>query len=64
MHTGIATPELAANHHTGNGRDHLRIVERPDVQNFDNGETPVLEFKECGVPLPYHYSQLHTDSDW
>ena len=31
MHSSIATPELTANHHTGNGRDHLCIVERPDA---------------------------------
>ena len=29
MHAGMATPGLASNHHTGNGRDHLRIVEHP-----------------------------------
>ena len=31
MHASIATPELTANTHTWNGRDHLRIVERPNV---------------------------------
>ena len=31
MHTSIATPGLATNHHTGNGLDHLRIVKRPDA---------------------------------
>ena len=31
MHASIATPGLAANHHTGNGRDYLRIVKRPDA---------------------------------
>ena len=31
MHASIATPGFAANHHTGNGRGHLHIVERLDV---------------------------------
>ena len=31
MHASIATPGLTANQHTGNGRDHLHMVERPDV---------------------------------
>ena len=31
MHASIATPRLTANQHTGNGRDHLRMVERPDA---------------------------------
>ena len=31
MHASRATPGLAANHHPGNGLDHLRIVERPDA---------------------------------
>ena len=31
MHASIVTPGLAANHCPGNGLDHLRIVERPDV---------------------------------
>ena len=31
MHASIATPRLTANQHTGNGREHLHVVERPDV---------------------------------
>ena len=31
MHASAATPGFAANHHTGNGRDHLRMVEHPDA---------------------------------
>ena len=31
MHASIAIPELTANHHTENGWDHLRVVERPDT---------------------------------
>ena len=31
MHASKATPDLAANHHPGNGLDHLRIVECPDT---------------------------------
>ena len=31
MHASIATPRLTANQHTGNGRDHLHMEERPDV---------------------------------
>ena len=31
MHASIATSGLTANQHTGNGRDNLRIVERPDA---------------------------------
>ena len=31
MDASIATPRLTANQHTGNGRDHLCIVEHPDV---------------------------------
>ena len=31
MHTSIATPGLTANQHTGNRRDHLRMVECPDA---------------------------------
>ena len=31
MHASIASPGFAANHHTGYGWDHLRIVERPDA---------------------------------
>ena len=30
MHASIATPWFAANHQSGNGWDHLRIVEHPD----------------------------------
>ena len=30
-HASIATPGLAVNHHTGNGLDHLHIMERPDA---------------------------------
>ena len=31
MHASIATPGLAANHHLGNGLDHLRFMERPEA---------------------------------
>ena len=31
MHASITTPGLTANQHTGNGWDHLRMVERPDA---------------------------------
>ena len=31
MHANIATPGLAANHLTGNGRNRRRIVERSDM---------------------------------
>ena len=31
MHTSMATPELAANHHTGNEWDHLYIVEHSNA---------------------------------
>ena len=27
-------------------------------------ETPVLEISECGVPLHFHYSQVHSDSQY
>ena len=31
MHVSIAAPGLTANQHTGNGRDHLHTMERPDA---------------------------------
>ena len=31
MHASMAIPGLTANQHTGNGRDHLRMAERPEV---------------------------------
>ena len=31
MDASVATPRLTVNQHTGNGRDHLRMVEHPDV---------------------------------
>ena len=31
MNASIATPGFTANQHTGNERDHLRMVERPDA---------------------------------
>ena len=31
MDASVATPRLTANQHTGNGQDHLRMVEHPDV---------------------------------
>ena len=43
MHASIATPGLAANHHTGNGQDHLRIVERPDAHII----FPSQEYAKC-----------------
>ena len=34
MHTSIASPGFAANYHTGNGQDHLCIVECPNAHIF------------------------------
>ena len=31
MHASVAIPGLTANQHTGNGWDHLRMVEHPDA---------------------------------
>ena len=31
MDASVATPRLTDNQHNGNGRDHLRMVERPDA---------------------------------
>ena len=31
MHANIATPGVTAYQHTGNGRDHLRMVESPNA---------------------------------
>ena len=32
--------------------------------NCTDGEALVLEFRECGVPLHNHYSQVHSDLEW
>ena len=42
MHASMATPGLAANHHTGNGQDYLRIVEHPDAHNSSLPDAQVV----------------------
>ena len=56
----------------GAKRQQLRInhIEKNKIMSvlgmtlkFD-GEAPVLEFEERGMPFHYHYSQVHSDLEW
>ena len=44
----------------------LKIIMCPGYEiklKFD-GEAPVLEVEECGVPLYYDYFQVNSDPEW